>query len=191
VSKTIWKSPVGDAGKQKLNSIMLMHKINSLDSIFLEEIRDLYSAEKQLTKALPKVAKKASSPELKSAIEEHLAQTEGHVNRLEEVFRMLGQTPKARPCPAMKGIIEEAKYLMSEKATPEVLDAALIGAAQKVEHYEIASYGTIVQWAKQMGRDDIKSLLGQTLDEEEKADLKLTQLAKTRINQKAIQPDGE
>src|SRR5690349_14321643 len=156
--------------------MVFMQKMNSLDSIFLEEVKDLYSAEKQLTKALPKVAKKASSPELKSALEEHLVQTEGHINRLEEVFRMLGQTPKARPCAAMKGILEEAGEIMGEKAEPSVLDAALIGAAQKVEHYEIASYGTVVQWAKQMGRQDIKELLGQTLDEEEKADQKLSQL---------------
>ncbi|MDB6109712.1 MAG: hypothetical protein JWR69_1462 [Pedosphaera sp.] len=168
-----------------------MQKINSLAGLFLEEVKDLYSAEKQLTKALPKVAKKASSPELKSALEEHLTQTEGHINRLEEVFRMLGQKPKARPCVAMKGILEEASEIMSEKAEPAVLDAALIGAAQKVEHYEIASYGTVVQWAKQMGRDDIKTLLGQTLDEEEKTDQKLSQLAKTRINIQAVEPDGK
>jgi ferritin-like metal-binding protein YciE len=170
---------------------MHMQKLNSLDDIFLEEVKDLYSAEKQLTKALPKVAKKASSPELKSALEEHLVQTEGHINRLEEVFRILGQPPKAKPCAAMKGILEEASEIMSEKAEPSVLDAALIGAAQKVEHYEIASYGTVVQWAKQMGRQDIKELLGQTLDEEEKTDQRLSQLAKTRINIKAMSPDGE
>ncbi|MDB6016017.1 MAG: ferritin-like protein [Pedosphaera sp.] len=169
-----------------------METINSLDAIFLQEIKDLYSAEKQLTKALPKVAKKASSPELKSAIEEHLHQTEGHVNRLEEVFRILGQPPKARTCAAMKGILEEASEIMSQKADPSVLDAALVGAAQKVEHYEIASYGTIVQWAKEMGREDIKNLLGQTLDEEEKADQKLTELATTSINRKALAAaDGE
>jgi ferritin-like metal-binding protein YciE len=167
-----------------------MQKMNSLDNIFLEEVKDIYSAEKQLTKALPKAAKKASSPELKSALEEHLTQTEGHVNRLEEVFRMLGHTPRAKACPAMKGILEEASEIMSEKAEPSVRDAALIGAAQKVEHYEIASYGTIVQWAKQMGRQDIKDLLGQTLDEEEKADQKLSELAKTRINVKALAPVG-
>ncbi len=168
-----------------------MQKINSLDEIFLEEVKDLYSAEKQLTKALPKVAKKATSPELKSAIEEHLQQTEGHVNRLEEVFKMLGKPAKAKPCPAMKGILEEANDVLSQRANPAVLDAAIIGAAQKVEHYEIASYGTIVQWAKQMGRDDIKNLLGQTLDEEEKTDQKLTGLAKTAINASALRPDGE
>ncbi len=163
-----------------------MEKLNSLEHLFLMEVKDLYNAEKQITKALPKAAKKASSPELKSAIEEHLEQTEGHINRLEEVFKILGESPKGRPCAAMKGILEEAGEVMGQKAEPAVRDAAIIGAAQKVEHYEIASYGTVVQWAKQMGREDIKRLLGQTLDEEEKADLKLSELAKGSINRRAM-----
>ncbi|HZQ46909.1 MAG TPA: ferritin-like domain-containing protein [Verrucomicrobiae bacterium] len=163
-----------------------MEKLHSLDNLFLMEVKDLYNAEKQITKALPKAAKKASSPELKSAIEEHLQQTEGHVNRLEEVFRILGESAKGRPCAAMKGILEEASEVMSQKAEPAVLDAAIIGAAQKVEHYEIASYGTVVEWAKQMGREDIVRLLGQTLGEEEKTDQKLTELAKNKINAMAM-----
>lgn len=163
-----------------------MQKINSLDEMFLLEVKDLYHAEKQLTKALPKAAKKSSSPELKSALEEHFRQTEGHVNRLEEVFKMLGQTPKAKTCEAMKGILEEAEEILNSKADASVRDAAIIGAAQKVEHYEIASYGTIVQWAAQMGRDDIKKILAQTLDEEEDADRKLSELAKTSINSRAL-----
>ena len=162
-----------------------MNKMNSLDSLFLMEVKDLYHAEKQLTKALPKVAKKASSPQLKSAIEGHLQETEGHVNRLEEIFKILGQPVKGHPCSAMKGILEEADEVMSQKAEPAVLDAAIIGAAQKVEHYEIASYGTVIEWAKQMGRDDISRLLGQTLNEEEQTDRKLTELAKNRINPQA------
>jgi ferritin-like metal-binding protein YciE len=162
-----------------------MEKVNSLDSLLLMEIKDIYSAEKQLTKALPKVAKKASSAELKSAIEEHLEETEEHVSRLEEAFKMLGEPVKSKTCVAMKGILEEADEVLSQKAAPELLDAAIIGAAQKVEHYEIASYGTIISWAKQMGRDDIGNLLGETLDEEEKTDEKLTQLAKTKINARA------
>lgn len=166
-------------------------KKNTLDNFLLEEIQDLYSAEKQLTKALPKVAKKVSSPELKSAIEQHLEETEGHVNRLEEVFKMLGEPAKAKTCPAMKGIIEEANDLMSQKAEPAVLDAAIIGAAQKVEHYEIASYGTIVEWAREMGRDDISDLLSQTLDEEERTDEKLNELAKGGINSRATEEAGE
>jgi ferritin-like metal-binding protein YciE len=163
-----------------------MEKLNSLDNLFLMEVKDLYNAEKQITKALPKAAKKASSPELKSAIEEHLEQTEGHVNRLEQVFKILGEPAKGHPCAAMKGILEEASEMMSQKAEPAVRDAAIIGAAQKVAHHEIASYGTVVQWAKQMGREDIKRLLGQSLDEEEKTDQKLSALAKNNINARAM-----
>ncbi|MDB6121658.1 MAG: hypothetical protein JWQ71_651 [Pedosphaera sp.] len=162
-----------------------MSKLNSLEDLFLMEVRDIYNAEKQLTKALPKAAKKASSPDLKSAFEEHLRQTEGHMNRLEQVFGMLGENVKGRPCPAMKGILEEAEEILGEKAEASVKDAGIIGAAQKVEHYEIASYGTIIQWAEQMGRDDIKQLLGQTLEEEKQADQKLSELAKAHINVEA------
>ena len=163
-----------------------MQKINSLDEMFLMEVDELYHAERQLTRALPKAAKKASSPELKSAIEEHCQQTEGHVKRLEEVFKMLGQAPKRKPSHAMKGILEEVEEILNSKADASVKDAAIIGAAQKVEHYEIASYGTIVQWAAQMGRDDIKKILGQTLEEEEETDRKLSEIAKTSINSRAL-----
>jgi ferritin-like metal-binding protein YciE len=163
-----------------------MQTINSLDDMFLLEIKDLYHAEKQLTKALPKAAKKATSPELKSAIEEHLQQTESHVSRLEEVFKMLGQMPKVKVCEAMKGILKEAEEILSSRIAPPIKDAAIIGAAQKIEHYEIASYRAIIQWASQMGRDDIKQLLGQILDEEEEADRKLGELAKTSINSRAL-----
>lgn len=163
-----------------------MKKMESLENLFLLEVQDIYNAEKQITRALPKAAKKASAPELKSALEEHLHQTENHVNRLEEVFKILGETPKSHTCSAMKGILAEAEELLTSNAEPEVLDAAIIGAAQKVEHYEIASYGSVIQWAKQMGRQDIKQLLGQTLDEEEKTDQKLSDLAKSSINARAI-----
>lgn len=163
-----------------------MKKMESLENLFLLEVQDIYNAEKQITRALPKAAKKASAPELKSALEEHLHQTETHVNRLEEVFKILGETPKGHTCAAMKGILTEAEELLTSNAEPEVLDAAIIGAAQKVEHYEIASYGSVIQWAKQMGREDIKQLLGQTLDEEEKTDQKLSDLAKSSINARAM-----
>ncbi|EEF63213.1 ferritin-like domain-containing protein [Pedosphaera parvula] len=163
-----------------------MQTIDSLDDMFLLEIKDLYHAEKQLTRALPKAARKAKSSELRSAIEEHLQQTEGHVNLLEEVFKMLGQPPKAKVCEAMRGILKEAEEILSSKVTPPVKDAAIIGAAQKIEHYEIASYRTIMQWASQMGRDDIKQVLGQILDEEEETDRKLSELAKTSINSRAL-----
>ncbi len=162
-----------------------MERLESLENLLLHEVKDLYHAEKQLIKALPKVAKKASSPQLKSAVEEHLQQTETHVNRLERVFELLGQPAKGVKCKGMKGILEEGEDDMSEKGTPETLDAAIIMAAQKVEHYEIAAYGSAATWADMMGRKDIKELLGQTLDEEEKTDKKLTELARMGINQKS------
>jgi ferritin-like metal-binding protein YciE len=162
-----------------------MEKFSSLESLLLYELKDLYNAEKQLVKALPKVAKKASAPELKHAVQEHLQQTEGHVNRLEQVFQILGQPAKGTKCKGMQGILEEAEDTLEEKGTPETMDAAIIMSAQKVEHYEIAGYGSATYWAKLLGRNDIKNLLGQTLDEEEKADQRLTELAKTTINPKS------
>lgn len=164
-----------------------MERLESLEHLLLHEVKDLYHAEKQLIKALPKVAKKASSPQLKSAVEEHLQQTETHVNRLERVFEMLGQPAKGVKCKGMKGILEEGEDDMSQKGTPETLDAAIIMAAQKVEHYEIAAYGSAATWAEMMGRKDIKELLGQTLEEEEKTDKKLTELARMGINQKSAE----
>ena len=164
-----------------------MEKINSLESLLLHEVKDLYHAEKQLVKALPKVAKKASSPELRNAVQEHLQQTEGHVNRLEQIFEMLGQPAKGTKCRGMAGILDEAEDVMDIKATPEALDAAIIMSAQKVEHYEIAGYGSAACWADTLGRQDIKNLLGQTLDEEERADQKLSELAKSSINLRAEQ----
>ena len=164
-----------------------MENINSLETLLLHEVKDLYHAEKQLVKALPKVAKKVSSPELKNAVEEHLQQTEGHVNRLEQVFEMLGQPAKSTKCKGMAGILDEAEEVMKFKGTPEAMDAAIIMSAQKVEHYEIAGYGSAATWADMLGRQDIKNLLGQTLDEEERTDQKLTELAKSGINQRAEQ----
>ncbi|MGH7973643.1 MAG: ferritin-like domain-containing protein [Limisphaerales bacterium] len=159
-----------------------MGKIDSLENLLVHELKDLYHAEKQLVKALPKVAKKASAQDLKNAIEEHLEQTEGHVERLEQVFEMLGQPAKAVKCKGMQGILEEGEETMKLKGTPETLDAAIILAAQKVEHYEIASYGSACAWADMLGRGDIKRVLAQTLDEEEETDQKLTDLAKSGIN---------
>jgi ferritin-like metal-binding protein YciE len=160
-----------------------MEKIDSLEHLLLHEIKDLYHAEKQLVKALPKVAKKASSPELKEAIQEHLHQTEGHVQRLEQVFEMLEEPVKGVKCKGMEGILEEGEETMKLKGSPDTLDAAIILAAQKVEHYEIASYGSAATWAEMLGRHDIKRLLGQTLEEEEETDQKLTDMAKAGINQ--------
>lgn len=157
-----------------------------MKELLVHEIQDIYHAEKQLLQALPKVAKKASSPELKQAMENHLKETQAQVERLEEVFEKLGEKPKTEVCQAMKGLIEEANDLLEQKNEGEVLDAALIGAAQKVEHYEIASYGTIIEWAKNLGENDIGRILGQTLEEEEKTDGLLTQLARRNINKKAV-----
>ena len=157
-------------------------KIDSLDILLEEELKDIYSAEKQLLKALPKMAKKASSDELRAAFEEHLIVTEGQVTRLEEVFEALGKTAKAKTCKAMQGLIEEATELMEEDADDAVMDAGLIAAAQKVEHYEIASYGTVRTWANLCGKEDAAELLQETLDEESEADQKLTELAENLVN---------
>lgn len=164
-----------------------MEKIESLEELLLHELKDLYSAEKQLTKMLPKVAKKATSPELREALETHLEETEGQIERLEQVFELLGETPKAVKCKGMEGILEEGEETLKQKATPETLDAGIIMAAQKVEHYEIAAYGSLATWADMIGRKDVKKLLGETLDEEEQADEKLTNIAQSGINQSSAQ----
>ena len=168
-----------------------MTKLNSLETLLLHEVQDLYSAEKQLVKALPKVAKKASSSELKSAVEDHLEQTEEHVNRLEQIFDMLGAKAKTSKCKGMQGILEEAEEVMKQGENSETLDAAIVLSAQKVEHYEIASYGSAAEWAGRLGRNDVKKLLGQTLEEEEETDQKLTELAESIINQRAADRSRE
>jgi ferritin-like metal-binding protein YciE len=166
-------------------------KIDSLDKLLEEELKDIYSAEKQLLKALPKMAKKASSDELRAALEEHLTVTEGQVTRLEEVFQALGKPAKAKTCKAMQGLIEEATEIMGEDAEDAVMDAGIIAAAQKVEHYEIASYGTVRTWATLCGEDDAAELLQETLDEETEADEKLTELAENFVNPDAEESDEE
>jgi len=166
-------------------------KMDSLDILLEEELKDIYSAEKQLLKALPKLAKKASSDELRAALEEHLTVTEGQVTRLEEVFEALGKTAKAKTCKAMQGLIEEATEIMEEDADDAVMDAGIIAAAQKVEHYEIASYGTVRTWAKLCGEEDAAELLQQTLDEETEADQNLTELAESFVNPAAEEGDQE
>jgi ferritin-like metal-binding protein YciE len=160
-------------------------EIDSLRKLFVDELKDLYSAEKQLVQALPKMAKKASNEQLRRAFEEHLRVTEGQVERLERVFQVLDKPARAKKCKAMEGLIEEGKEMMGEDMDPEVMDAALISIAQKVEHYEIASYGTVRTWAELMGESEAAKLLQQTLDEEGEADKKLTQLAETSINVEA------
>ena len=155
----------------------------NLQELFVEEVRDIYDAEKQLVKALPKMARAADSMELRSAFEEHLEITRAHVGRLEEVFKGLGMAARGKTCEGMKGLIEEGQEAM-EELQGTVLDAALIASAQKVEHYEIATYGTLATFAEVLGLDDAKDLLGQTLDEEKEADEKLTQIA-SQINPEA------
>jgi ferritin-like metal-binding protein YciE len=162
----------------------------NLHELFVDELRDIYDAEKQLTKALPKMAKASESPDLRAAFEEHLEITRMQVNRLEEVFKSLGIAARGKPCEGMKGLIEEGQEKIEELEQGATLDAALIASAQKVEHYEIASYGTLATFAEIMGHQDAKDLLGQTLDEEKEADEKLTQVA-GQINFEAEAEDGE
>ncbi len=159
--------------------------IDTLNDVLHEELRDILSAEKQLIRALPKMAKKASSPELTKAFEEHLVQTKEHVVRLEKAFEMLGKKPRAKACKAMQGLIEESQEMMEEDASPEAMDAMIIAGAQKIEHYEIASYGTVCTWAKNLGLNDLKELLGETLAEEKVTDENLTELALT-ANSEAV-----
>ena len=162
-----------------------MAKMNNLQDVYIDELRDLYNMETQITKALPRMAKAASHPELKTAFENHLSETENQVERLEQVFEMVGQKVRGKKCTAMEGIIEEAQNLISMDINDNALDAGLIGAAQKVEHYEIASYGTVCTWARQLGFDDQADLLDETLSEEKAANEKLTRLATELINEEA------
>jgi ferritin-like metal-binding protein YciE len=161
--------------------------VKSVNDLLIDELQDIYHAEKQLVKALPKMAKKAKSEQLRQAIERHLEETKGQVQRLEQVFEKLDAKPRAKRCEAMEGLIEEAEQLMGEIATPEVLDAAMIGAAQKVEHYEIASYGTLSTLAEELGHSEAARLLEQTLEEEKAADQKLNQIALSGVNKSALQ----
>jgi ferritin-like metal-binding protein YciE len=151
--------------------------MRTLEDLFLDELKDIFDAEKQLLKALPKMAKAASSDELREAFENHLGETEGQVERLERVFESLQKPARGKKCKAMEGLIQEGADLMEEDAEPPVLDAGLICAAQKVEHYEMAAYGTLVTWANILGYDDAASLLDETLGEEKAADEKLTEVA--------------
>ena len=160
--------------------------LETLADAFLDELRDVLSAEKQLTKALPKMAKKASSPQLKKAFESHLAETETHVERVEQAFEETGKAARAKTCEAMKGLIKEGSELMEEDASPEVMDALLIAAAQKVEHYEIATYGTLCTWAEALGYTKALKLLKQNIAQEEAADKKLSQIAET-VNAEAAE----
>jgi len=159
--------------------------IETFDDLFLHQLQDVYYAENQITKALPKMIEKATDPALKDGFETHLRETEGQIDRLERVFSMIGEEAKGATCPAIEGIIKEANEVAGDIADKAVLDAALIASAQAVEHYEITRYGTLIAWAKQLGRTDCADLLKQTLDEEYATDDKLTRMATSRDNARA------
>jgi ferritin-like metal-binding protein YciE len=160
-------------------------KLDSLQKLYIEELRDLYNAENQLLKALPKMAKHASHQELKQAFETHLEQTEGHVERLEDIFEKLDEKPTGKTCKAMKGLIEEGSEMLDKAGDKSVLDAGLIAAAQRVEHYEIAGYGTVRTFANMLGEAEAAELLQETLDEEGETDKLLTELAESVVNVEA------
>ncbi|TGE00356.1 ferritin-like domain-containing protein [Methylobacterium nonmethylotrophicum] len=159
--------------------------IKSMDDLFHHMLQDIYYAEQQITKALPKMIAKASDPQLKAGFETHLRETEGQVRRLDQVFQTLGQPAKGVRCAAMDGIIAEAEEIVGDTDDAEVRDAAMLAAAQAVEHYEITRYGTIIAYAQQLGRTDVIGPLQQTLEEEKATDKKLTSLAESRVNRKA------
>jgi ferritin-like metal-binding protein YciE len=159
--------------------------IKTMDDLFVHTLRDIYYAENQIVKSLPDMIEKASDPQLKQGFQAHLRETENQVKRLEQVFKLHGVDAKGIDCPAIDGIIEEAEEVAGEVEDKQVLDAALIAAAQAVEHYEIARYGTLIAWATQIGRNDCASLLKQNLDEEKATDKKLTTLAESKINRRA------
>jgi ferritin-like metal-binding protein YciE len=161
-------------------------RLDTLENLYISELRDLHSAETQLLKALPKMAKGASSPELKDAFEQHLEQTKGHVERLEQLFQQLDESPKGKTCQAMKGLIEEGSEILKEEGEDSVLDAGMIVAAQKVEHYEIASYGSVRTFANLLGQDEAARLLQSTLDEESETNEILNRLAETVVNPEAL-----
>jgi ferritin-like metal-binding protein YciE len=158
---------------------------NGLHELFLEELADMYNAEQQLTKALPKLARAAQDESLREAFESHLEETENHISRLEQVFESLDESPKRKKCKGMEGIIQEGKEILSDHKKSEELDAALISAAQKTEHYEIASYGCLCTWAQQMGHDKAAGLLKDILIDEKAADEKLTEIANSAANLRA------
>lgn len=165
---------------------LLTKPIKTLNDLFVHTLQDVYYAEQKITKALPKMISKVSDPQLKSAFQTHLRETEHHIERLEQVFQMHGEPVKAVTCPAIDGIVDEAEEIMKDASDPEVLDAAALASAQAVEHYEITRYGTLVAWARELGRNDCASVLQQNLDEEKATDQKLTQIAEARVNRVAV-----
>jgi ferritin-like metal-binding protein YciE len=159
--------------------------IQTMDDLFLHTLQDIYYAENKIVKSLPSMIESASTAQLKQGLQSHLKETEGHVKRLEQVFQMLGESPTSVNCPAIDGIIEEAEEVTGEVEDKDVLDAAVIAAGQAVEHYEITRYGSLIAWAKRLGRNDAARILEQTLNEEKTADKKLTTIAESKVNKKA------
>ena len=160
-------------------------KLESLETLYIEELRDIYNAENQLVKALPKMAKAAQSPKLKAAFEKHHAETDGQIDRLDRVFASIDENPKGKTCDAIMGILDEGKEIMDEYKGMPALDAGLLAAAQAVEHYEISRYGTLRTWASELGYADAVKLLEATLEEEKNTDSALTQLAESEVNKHA------
>jgi ferritin-like metal-binding protein YciE len=156
--------------------------IKTMDDLFLHTLQDIYYAENKIVKSLPQMIEKASNPQLKQGLQSHLGETKNHVKRLEQVFKLFGQSPKSVDCPAIDGIMEEAEDVAGETEGVDVLDAALVAAAQAVEHYEITRYGSLIAWAKRLGRTDCANVLKETLDEEKAADKKLTEVAESKVN---------
>ncbi|MBA3658011.1 MAG: ferritin-like domain-containing protein [Gemmatimonadales bacterium] len=165
---------------------LLSKPIKTLDDLFVHTLQDIYYAEQQITKALPKMISKVNDSQLKQGFEMHLEQTKNHVKRVEQVFKMHGQPAKAVTCPAIDGILNEADEILGDASDSEVRDAAALASAQAVEHYEITRYGTLIAWARQLGRNDCATVLEQNLNEEKAADQKLTQIAEQRVNRVAV-----
>jgi ferritin-like metal-binding protein YciE len=165
---------------------LLSKPIKNLDDLFVHTLQDMYYAEQKITKALPKMIEKVTDPQLKQAFQTHLGETKNQIKRLEQVFQMHGESPKAITCPAIDGILDEANEIMGDASDPEVLDAAALAAAQAVEHYEITRYGTLIAWARQLGRSDCAGVLQQTLAQEKATDQKLTDIAEVRVNRVAV-----
>jgi ferritin-like metal-binding protein YciE len=177
--------PDNDEPNKEITMGFFSRDIKNMDDLFVHMLRDIYYAEKQILKALPEMIEKSSDSQLKQGFQSHLGETKNHVSRLEQVFRMHRQEPSGVDCPAIDGIIEEANDVAGEVDDKSVMDAALIAAAQAVEHYEITRYGSLVAWAKQLGRNDCAALLQQNLDEEKAADKKLTAIAESKANRMA------
>jgi ferritin-like metal-binding protein YciE len=188
----VWQLPLIIAprsmpGAAKESSMGLFTKdIKSMDDLFLHVLQDVYYAEKQIVKALPDMIEKATNRELTAALQNHLGETQKHVQRLDQAFELIGESPKGSTCPAIDGIIKEANEIAGDIAEKKVLDAALITAAQAVEHYEITRYGTLIAWAEEIGNSAVAKLLTTTLNEEKAADKKLTTIADRKVNRKAV-----